>query len=73
MEEVKLAQELAGLGEGGNGVEVVNQEGALELMILDAEYFHRCKWCLGWCLEWGQDYRILEDPRSGVRGPLHDY
>lgn len=42
-----LGQEPVELGEGGNGVEVVGQDGALEHMILEAKYFYRYKGCLG--------------------------
>lgn len=67
MEEVRLGQEPVGLDEGGKGVEVVGLDGALELVILES--FHRCKWCLGWCLEWGQDRKFQDlRPKAGGGG-----
>lgn len=69
MEEVKLGREPVGLDEGGKEVAVVGLDGALDISICISD-----KWCLGWCLEWGQDrkFQDLRRPKGG-RWLLHEY
>lgn len=55
------------------GWRMLARHGAWELKIMEAEYFHRFKWYLGWgrgSLEWGQHWKLQDLRRPKVRGPL---